>query len=64
MQMRIRSNWSAASNAQIVPTRSALKDRPCDVALLPNGRLVVMVELAPETPSECTQEGKIFGKIY
>lgn len=39
------------------------RDRPCDVAILPNGRLVVIVESSPET-RHLVFTHKTFCKIY
>lgn len=39
------------------------KDRPSDVALLPDGRLVVMVETSPDARDQCSPQ-KTFIQIY
>ncbi|XP_055602351.1 protein wech-like isoform X2 [Uranotaenia lowii] len=39
------------------------KDRPSDVALLPDGRLVVMVETSPDARDQCSPQ-KTFVQIY
>lgn len=39
------------------------KDRPCDVALLPDGRIVIMVELSPDA-RDSSNPLKKFVQIY
>jgi tripartite motif-containing protein 71 len=39
------------------------KDRPSDIALLPDGRLVVMVETSPDARDQCSPQ-KTFVQIY
>lgn len=39
------------------------KDRPSDVALLPDGRLVIMVETSPDCRDQCSPQ-KTFIQIY
>lgn len=39
------------------------KDRPSDVALMPDGRLVVMVETSPDARDQCSPQ-KTFVQIY
>lgn len=54
----------------VLPTYSCMgapdpaeRDRPCDMAILPSGRLVVIVEASPETRA-LVRERKTFCKIY
>uniref|UniRef100_A0A182WAA9 B box-type domain-containing protein n=1 Tax=Anopheles minimus TaxID=112268 RepID=A0A182WAA9_9DIPT len=58
------------SKVEIRPSSNGLltigmdeKDRPSDVALLPDGRLVVMVETSPDARDQCSPQ-KTFIQIY
>lgn len=45
------------------PKVSSTRDRPCDVAILPNGRLVVVLETAPDARDVFNAE-KPYIRIY
>lgn len=51
------------SSLPLIPTNIDEKDRPSDVALLPDGRLVVMVETSPDARDVCNPH-KTFVQIY
>lgn len=51
------------SSNPLLPSSLDEKDRPSDVALLPDGRLVVMVETSPDARDVCNPQ-KTFVQIY
>lgn len=51
------------SNNVLIPSNLDEKDRPSDVALLPDGRLVVMVETSPDA-RDTSNPQKTFIQIY
>lgn len=60
VQVDVRPTYSTDLAGRTNPME---RDRPCDVAILPDGRLVVMVEASPET-REAVHPQKTFCKIY
>ncbi|GAB0090392.1 Protein wech [Sergentomyia squamirostris] len=57
--------WAIDTRAEIKPDRAAAydKDRPTDIALLPDGRLVMVVETSPESKEVAAPHQK-FVHIY